>query len=190
MRHSDFCKKYIELKNLEQEELKKAVLAHGGEFRFKTEDGKDIEGVYAPVITVGDGDFEPNCYCYVTRVVVNGNSIEIYGHNTDRYNGEKLFNDIDIGFIPYIIDSIPETDKIQDVTTKPPVYEVPIVSLCRDDIADAGYNPDITDDELQQVASRISKYLEWQDFWPQFLEDVREACDNSGLDTLGDTDSK
>lgn len=34
MKHTDFYRKYREIEAQEREELKKAVLAHGGEFRF------------------------------------------------------------------------------------------------------------------------------------------------------------
>ena len=69
MRHTDFYKKYKELESLEREELKKAVLAHGGEFRFMTKDGEEIEGVQAPIVMAGDRHWDANCDCYITRVV-------------------------------------------------------------------------------------------------------------------------
>lgn len=176
MRHTDFYKQYKELEALEREELKKAVLAHGGEFCFQTEDGESVEGVQMPIVMAGDSQWESNCDCYITRVAVVDGFLEIYGYDKEYGNEEMRLDCIEFGHLEYIIDEIPETESVHDVTTEPPVNEVAIVSLCREDIADAGYSPDISDSDFQQVASRVGKYLEWQDFWPQNLENIREAC--------------
>ena len=176
MRHSDFYKKYRELEALEREELKKAVMAHGGEFRFQTKDREEIEGVSAPIVMAGDSHWDSNCDCIITRVAVVNGHLEIYGYDKEYGSEEMWLDDVEFGHLSYIIDEIPETEGAKDVSTDPPIYEIPVVSLCRGDISDAGYNPEISDEDFQQVASRIGKYLEWQDFFPQFLEDVREAC--------------
>lgn len=176
MKHSDFYKQYRELEALEREELKKAVLAHGGEFRFQTEDGESIGDIQAPIVMAGDRHWESDCDCIITRVAVVNGGLEIYGYDKEYGDKEIWLDDVEFGHLSYIIDEIPETDEIHDVTIEPPVDEIAVVSLCRDDIMDAGYNSNITDAELRQVASRIGKYLEWQEFWSQFLENVREAC--------------
>lgn len=184
MRHSDFYKKYRELEALEREELKKAVLAHGGEFRFQTKDGEEIEGVSAPIVMAGDSHWDSNCDCVITRVAVVDGYLEIYGYDKEYGSEEMWLDDVEFGHLSYIIDEIPETEDMKDVSTAPPVYEVSVVSLCREDISDAGYDPEISDEDFQQVASRVGKYLEWQDFFPQFLEDVREACEYLELPLL------
>ncbi len=186
MKHTDLYRKYRELEALEYAELKKAVMAHGGEFRFITEDGEEIDGVQMPIVMAGDRHWDSNCDCYITRVAVIGNCVNIYGYDKEYGDEEMLLDDIELGHISYIIDEIPETDEVHDVTIDPAVTSVAVVSLCRDDIQDAGYDPDITDDELQSVASRVGKYLEWQEFFPQFLENVREACDYLKLTPLND----
>lgn len=132
----------------------------------------------------GDSHWESNFDCCITRVVVNNGFLEIYGYDKEWRSKEMLLEDIEFGHIGYIIDEIPEINEVHDVTIKPSVNVIPIVNLCRDDIEDAGYNPNVTDDELQQIASRIGKYLEWQEFYPQFLENVRDACDYLNIQTL------
>lgn len=184
MKHSDFYKQYRELEALEREELKKAVLAHGGEFRFQTEDGESIGDIQAPIVMAGDRHWDSNCDCIITRVAVVNGGLEIYGYDKEYGDKEMWLDDVEFGHLSYIIDEIPETNEVKDVTTEPPVNEVPIVSLCRDDIADAGYDSEISDDDFKQVASRIGKYLEWQEFFPQLLEDVREACAYLEIPTL------
>lgn len=191
MRHTDLYKQYQALQTIEREELKKAVLAHGGEFCFKSKEGEDIDGVYPPVVMAGDRHWDSNCDCVITRVVMNDGFLEIYGYDEQcSIYDEILLSDFEYGHLGYIIDAIPETDEIEDVSTVSPVDEVAVVSLCRADIEDAGYDPDITDSELQQVASRIGKYLEWQEFFPQFLENVREACDRLNMKTLDKSESE
>ena len=190
MRHTDFYKKYKELESLEREELKKAVLAHGGEFRFMTKDGEEIEGVQAPIVMAGDRHWDANCDCYITRVVVNNGFLEIYGYDKESGSDEILLDNVEFGHLNYIIDEIPETNEVHDVTTEVPTNDIPIVSLCRSDIYDAGYNGDVTYEELQQIASSIGKYLEWQEFWSQFLDNVREACECWKLAPLSEADSK
>lgn len=186
MRHSNFYQQYRKLEALEREELKKAVLAHGGEFRFQTEDGENVEGVQMPIVMAGDSHWESNCDCYITRVAVVDGILEIYGYDKEYGNEEMRLDDVEFGHLSYIIDEIPETNDVKDVTTELPVCEVPVVSLCRENISDAGYDPEISDGDFQQVASRIGKYLEWQDFFPQFLENVREACAYLNIKALDD----
>lgn len=116
MKHTDFYSKYREIEAQEREELKKAVLAHGGEFRFQTEDGEGIEGVQTPIIMAGDSHWEANCDCYITRVAVNNGFLEIYGYDKEYGDGEILLDDVEFGHLSYIIDEIPETDEVCDVT--------------------------------------------------------------------------
>lgn len=187
MRHSNFNKKYREIESLEREELKKAVLAHGGEFRFfSTEDWEGIDGVSMPIVMGGNINWESNCDCCITRVAVVNGSLEIYGYDKDYGDEEVLIDFVEYGYLHYIIGEIPETKDVHDVTATLPVNEVAIVSLCREDIKDAGYSPDISDEDLQQVASRVAKYFEWQDFWSQNLENIREACDYLAIPALNE----
>lgn len=190
MRHTDFYKQYKEIEAREREELKKAVLAHGGEFRFLTEDGEAIDGVQAPIVMAGDRHWDSNCDCVITRVVVNDGFLEIYGYDKEYGDNEIWLDDVELGHLNFIIDEIPETDEIQDVTTELSVNEISVVSLCRADLEDAGYAPDVPDSQLQQIANRIGKYLEWQDFFPQFLENVREACGYLEIPTLENNENK
>lgn len=190
MKHTDFYKKYREIEAQEREELKKAVLAHGGEFRFQTENGGGIEGIQAPIVMAGDSHWETNCDCYITRVAIVNGFLEIYGYDKEYGNKEMRLDDIEFGHLEYIIDEIPETDEVSDVTTEPRISNIPVINLCREDIKDAGYNPNITDEKLQQVASRIGKYLEWQEFYPQFLDDVREACARCDIPMLNEDENE
>lgn len=181
MKHSNFYQQYKKLEALEREELKKAILAHGGEFRFLTEDGEEIEGITAPIVMAGDSHWDSNCDCIITRVAVVDGYLEIYGYDKEYRDEELYLDDVEIGHLSYIIDEIPETDDVSDVSLESTIYEIPIVSLRREDIGDAGCDSDISNDEFRQVASRIGKYLEWQDFLSKFLENIRKTCDITKL---------
>lgn len=183
MKHTDLYDKYKKLDAIEREELKQAVLAHGGEFRFETEEGEPVEGVQSPIVIAGERHWESYCECIVSRVVVRNDYLEIYGYAKEWRDGEILL-DVEIGNIGYIIDEISETDEVHDVSIPSNIKEIAVINLCREDIKDAGYSPNISDDELQQIASRIGKYLEWQEFWPQFYANVKEACDYLGIPEL------
>ena len=150
MKHTDFYSKYKELEAQEREELTKAVLAHGGEFRFLTEDGEDIEGISAPVIIAGGKHWESNCDCIVSRVTVEYGFPEIYGYDCNYKDEEVYLSSIEFGHLGYIIDAIPETDDVHDVSTEPSIYVVPVANLCREGIKESGYNPDVPNEELQQ----------------------------------------
>lgn len=116
MKHTDFYSKYKELEAQERKELEKAVLAHGGEFRFLTEDGQDIEGISAPVIIAGGKHWESNCDCIVSRVTVEYGFPEIYGYDCNYKDEEVYLSSIEFGHLGYIIDAIPETDDVHDVS--------------------------------------------------------------------------
>lgn len=190
MKHSDIYKQYRALEALEREELKKAVLAHGGEFRFQTEDGEPIEGIQAPIVMAGDSHWDSNCDCVITCVAVVDGYLEIYGYDKEYGDEEIWLDDIEFGHLSYIIDEIPETAEVSDVSVEATINEIPVVSICREDISDAGYDPEISNEDFQQVASRVGKYLEWQDFFPQFLENVREACDQCDIPTINDDNNE
>lgn len=187
MKHTDLYTRYKELDAIERAELKKAVMAHGGEFRFENENGETVEGLCAPVVIACGKHWESPCDCVITRVAVNnGGYLEIYGHEKEWSTHEALL-EVETGHVGYIIDNIPETDDVQDVSEK--LYdteEVPVISLCRNDIENAGYSPDITDEQLRQVAGKVQKYLEWQDFYSQFKNNVTEACEYWDIPTLNE----
>lgn len=190
MKHTNLYHRYMELEAIEREELKQAVLAHGGEFYFLAKDGAHAEGVCPPVIMAGNKRWGANCDCVVSRVVVQDDYLKIYGHDLENGGDDVLLDDVEFGHLDFIISEIPETDKVKSVAANSPIYEIPVVSLCREDISDAGYTSEISDDELKQVASRIGKYMEWQDFFSQFLDNVREACNYLGIPALDSDDSQ
>lgn len=112
MKHTDTRTFYKEIEALDRRELLAAVKAHGGEYVF----GKDD----APCIMAGDRHWDHNEDCNITRVVADGDWVEIYGRPCEGCSEEDvLLEDIEYGHIGYIIDYIPETEAVKDVTEKP-----------------------------------------------------------------------
>ena len=116
MKHSDLWNKYRELDAIEREELKKAVMAHGGEFRFMTCEGEPIKGIDVPIVAAcvdggGTGDYG------ISRVAVANNELEFYGIESHYGSKEEVLSYIELAHISYITDNIPETNKVKDVTT-------------------------------------------------------------------------
>lgn len=118
MKHSDLWNKYRELDAIEREELKKAVIAHGGEFRFFTAQGAPIESIEMVPIIAGASQYaESPCDYRVSCVTIKNDTLEIYGIEKSYGTTEELLNYIEHGHIGYITDCIPETKKVSDVTT-------------------------------------------------------------------------
>ncbi len=115
MKHTDFYTKCQSIKEHESKELYKALEAHGGAYSWpKTE---EEEGT-GPVIAISVDSICP----YLTDVTVvsaeilKGGYIEFIGE--DEYGNELTFcaGDAFAGQLACVIDSIPETDKVTDVT--------------------------------------------------------------------------
>ncbi len=123
MKHTDFFKKYQQLDEQVRAELSAAIKAHGGEYIFihtedEDEDSISTEKTSAPVICASTkwlGGFED---FYVTSLSFDkNNQLRIYGFPTEGYvDEEQELTEIAHGHLEYIIDLIPETDEVQDVT--------------------------------------------------------------------------
>ena len=118
MKHTDTRNLYKEIEALDRRELLAAVKAHGGEYVFK-DDEKGIDH-YTPCVMAGDRHWDHNEDCNITRVVADGDWLEIYGVPCDGLDdGEIYLDDIEYGHLSYITDYIPETEEVKDVTEKP-----------------------------------------------------------------------
>lgn len=119
MKHTDLWSAYRALDQFAAEELIAAVNAHGGEYVFYDKKHDDPDTVIMPWITASwkhceTGDF------YVTRVVVDeGKYLTIYGVPVEDVSATEDYLDyIAPGQIGDIIDFIPETNDVKDVSQK------------------------------------------------------------------------
>lgn len=118
MKHSNTYKQFYALHIQELRELGAAVMAHGGVYRF---DGANAD--YPPPIVAGARKHDEHCYdFYIDRVEVVGDSdfVEIYGYQVEGWHDEvEQLHDIEFGHVGFIIDAIPETELVTDVTETP-----------------------------------------------------------------------
>lgn len=120
MKHTDFYALHKKLDELAAQELKAAIQAHGNEYVFihVDEETGEVNGQdNAPIILAStDWMYEFEDF-YVTRVTLEeGKYLVIYGYTKEEWFDEYELTSIAHGHLEYIIDHIPETEAIKDVT--------------------------------------------------------------------------
>lgn len=100
-----------------------AIKAHGDEYIFihEDEDGdyNNEEKNNAPVIAASTRYMDGYEDFYVVRVALEDNWLQIYGFPKDGWDSEDELTSVAHGHLEYIIDLIPETEDVQDVTIAP-----------------------------------------------------------------------
>lgn len=111
MKHTDLYNKYKELDALEREELKAAVMAHGGEYVFD-------DNIYPSIL----GSFK---HCNTEEYIVSKVKVDkdgvlsIYGRPVEYWeDGVDEITYIEFGHIGFITGLIPKTDEVEDVSIK------------------------------------------------------------------------
>lgn len=112
MKHTNFYALVQSVQNLEIKELRKAVKAHGGIYEWQEDEEK-------PIVAINPNSPDPHPFdVKITKVYLLNNWLCVEGaDNQDSSPVEFLITDISVGHISFIIDYIPKTDVICDVTT-------------------------------------------------------------------------
>lgn len=115
MKHTDFYSLYQEIQKREYAELAEAVKAHGGSFSFIDElDEDDL-----PVVMASRYEDDGYSDYIVTEVKLGSKYINIFGYKKYGYEEDTdVLEFVANGHLEYIIDAIPETEEVQDVTLK------------------------------------------------------------------------
>lgn len=122
MKHSDYEAKVNDLKALEYKELRRAIEAHGGSYQWDSENG----GSY-PIIAINQNKSEPEPQdVEITKVAIVEGCLKISG--VDNKYGEPVVFEVDdifAGHLSFIIDYIPATDEVSNVTfpLPPKIYK-------------------------------------------------------------------
>lgn len=121
MKHTDFYSLHKALDNQAYQELRAAVRAHGNEYVFIhiDEDGDydTEEENAAPIVSASTKWMDGFEDFYITRVAIDDNDyVTIYGYNKEGYADEYEIDAVSHGHLEYIIDHIPETEEVKDVT--------------------------------------------------------------------------
>lgn len=119
MKGSNFEDIFKSLANIEKNELKAAVLAHGGRFHFQSPDRVGV------TFNSDECDIEGDCMMKVCEVAVDETGdVTVSGIPYDELNpdwgdGEEIripAEDVKFGNLHHITEQIPKTDKVADVT--------------------------------------------------------------------------
>lgn len=122
MKHTDFYKLYKKLDEQARKELVAAVKAHGNEYVFIH---TDEDGAYdeddkdnAPIILASThhmSNYED--FCVVSVSLNDNDALSIYGFAKEGFSeDEHELCYIAHGHLEYLIDSIPETEDVKDVS--------------------------------------------------------------------------
>lgn len=176
------------MKNTLYEEIGRAVKAHGGVVTLYD----DSDPVHAKVMASAR-----HCDCweefYVTRVEVAGDGdVTIYGFNENEdydpecgYWGAEL-EYLSVNELDYLLDHIPETDEVKDVTT--PIDSMNLLTVCREDVASAGFDSEaMTDWQFEKVVEHMEMVVaetSMDDFW----NSLRTGCEDNGVPKLEKTE--
>lgn len=166
MKHTDYYRQAREIKSKSIQELATALKAHGGTYTWRDPEGEDD----------GDKDDLPcigfNLDSGPVDVIVYQASVDDDGYVTitGRYNDDS--GDIDefdpedafVAHIDFLLDMIPETEDIHDVSLPQEFFE--ISSVAREDLEEKGYDTsNVTDDQMRNLAKRLGNAYVENEFW-------------------------
>lgn len=175
MKHTDFYNQIEAIKRKEQRELIEALKAHGGSYSWYNEDIQEFESEY-PCVAVNLNGINPN----PMDVDIRSISINKYddlcfkGEDKEWGNEVRFFaDDVFAGHIAYIIDMIPETDTVNDVTSREEAFI--IASVCRDDLVNEGFDAEnLSDEDLQCIANIMGDFYDNYGYRDDLLEAARK----------------
>ena len=129
MKHTNFNAKANEVKYQEQEELQRAVTAHGGIYEWNTEKDSSL-----PVIAINaDKSYPQPQDVQINKVAIANNHLKIYGVAIEDNSPVKFtVDDVFAGHLSFVIDNIPETKEISDVSL--PLPSIPYKPVVGDKI--------------------------------------------------------
>lgn len=189
MKHTDLYNEYNKLDELARQELIAAVKAHGGEYVFIDENDEDwYDNDDVPIVCACFSYFDGMSDYYVSRVTVDDKGyLSIYGFEKeyDSPSDERELYKIEAGHIGTIIDCIPATETVKDVSSSVFAPQ-PILVFSREDVENVGYNPDMTPEQYKQLVRAMSKSYEWN--MDIYWDALRQACENVGIEPLTKTE--
>lgn len=170
MKHTDFYSKVEEIKRQEQRELIEALKAHGGSYSWYNEETKEFADEYPCIAVNVDGTFPNPTDVIIHSVSIYNNSLHFVGTDKDYGNSVDFeADDVFAGHLSYIIDLIPETNTVDDVTTREEGFV--IASVTRDDLMDAGFDAEnLSDQDMQNVANVMGDFYDNYGYRDDLLE--------------------
>lgn len=186
MKHTELYNEYKKLDELERHELIAAVKAHGGEYVFIDEDRYDDDD--APIVCACFSYSDGMSDYYVSRVAVDDKGyLSIYGFDKEygSPSDERELYQIETGHIGTIIDCIPATETVKDVSSSIFAPQ-PILVFSREDVENVGYSQDMTSDQYKALVRAMKKSYEWN--MDIYWDALRQACENVGITPLNSSE--
>ena len=185
MKHSELYNEYKKLDEIERQELIAAVKAHGGEciFIHTEKDYALDEQDDAPIVAACTRCMDQYEDFYISRVVLeDGKYLNIYGYSKEGcMDDENEIESIAHGHLGYIIDEIPETDAVKDVSSSVFAPQS-ILVFSREDVENIGYSRDMTPDQYKALVRAMKKSYEWN--IDVYWDALKQACENVGINPL------
>lgn len=182
MKHTDFYALVRDIKRKEQQELCRALEAHGGSYSWWNAEKECFkEDEEYPIIAVNVNGIFPNpTDVEIRSVSVDRGFLTFVGE--DKENGDLVdFQawDVFAGHLGYIIDLIPDVDGVDDVTS--PQEDFVISTVSRADLVDNGFNAEnLSDDVMRNVAAVMGDlYAEYE-----YTEELRMAADKLNISKI------
>lgn len=163
MKHSNFENELNEIRRRAINELKDAVEAHGGSVSLE-------KHTLNPVLLRESRRL-------ITKIFIKENEPSFVTYFVDfKSETIKTKEDFCIEDILAIIEAIPETDEVEDVSG---AYPVPVTWVDRDDIESAGYDSEeVTQEQLGKIAERMGfGYVDSGEFYSS----LSAVCGANGL---------
>ena len=125
MKHTDFYALVRDIKRKEQQELRQALEAHGGSYSWWNSNTGDWENEY-PIVAVNVDNMCPEPMDIIIRSVFIVDGVFCFDAENKEYGHdvEVRASDFFPGHLSFIIDYIPATEDVDDVT-------IPAEDLCR-----------------------------------------------------------
>lgn len=182
MKHTDFRSLVHDIKRKEQQELCRALEAHGGSYSWWNAEEEGFVEDEHPIIAVNVNSMFPNPTDIEIRSVSVDNGHLIFV-GEDKESGELVdfqAGDVFAGHLGYIIDLIPDSEWVDDVTTMIEDFAVP-VSISRKDLEDIGFDADnISIKDMENIARCMSDlYSEYN-----YSEDLRMSAEKLSVPRL------
>ncbi len=124
----------------------------------------------------------------ITHVEAEGNYVRVYGYPKEGWSTTPDYMYwIDHGQIGYIIDEIPETEEVSDVSEVLCITDFTVVSVSRDDLKAVGFDGDnLTDDEMQSLAWKMAKGFDGEIYWSS----LQYACEAANIPIIKENEDE
>lgn len=171
MKHTDFYSQAQAIKTKSIQELAAALKAHGGTYTWRNpepdDDEENEDDDDLPCIAFNLDYAGPQDVIVLQASVSDEGHVSIIGRPKDGYDDDTQEYDPYEAFashIEFLIDMIPETDKVHDVSLPQEFFE--ISSVAREDLEEKGYDTsNVTDAQMRNLAKRLGNAYVENEFW-------------------------